>query len=201
MTSPLCAQGRTRGIRRLTFPEVVSLYRRKLRFQVVLVAWPKWNCMKRKQTYKAYANSRWFKILDRAGIHPNYVNVEVRFTKAEFYAWISFQWPAISEMLKEKKEPSIDRIDPQGHYEFGNMRIIPLQENRRLGLLERNRRRSERLKQEHPPKPCLACGKLFTRKLRPSGIKECYPHFRARKTCNAVCADKLRERDEHGRII
>jgi len=39
----------------------------------------------------------------------------------------------IEGLLKEGKTPSLDRISPKGHYEEGNIRVIDLKENARLG--------------------------------------------------------------------
>lgn len=39
----------------------------------------------------------------------------------------------IQKLLDEGKVPSIDRIDNNGHYEPGNLRVIDMRENSRLG--------------------------------------------------------------------
>ena len=35
----------------------------------------------------------------------------------------------IEKLIEEGKLPSVDRIDPYGHYELGNIQIIPLEDN------------------------------------------------------------------------
>jgi hypothetical protein len=35
----------------------------------------------------------------------------------------------IIELIEAGKTPSVDRIDPNGHYEIGNIQIVPLEEN------------------------------------------------------------------------
>lgn len=35
----------------------------------------------------------------------------------------------IKKLIEEGKIPSVDRIDPYGHYELGNIQIIPLEDN------------------------------------------------------------------------
>lgn len=40
---------------------------------------------------------------------------------------------AIRDKYHELKRPSLDRIDPKGHYTFENCRYIELSENQRLG--------------------------------------------------------------------
>jgi hypothetical protein len=57
-----------------------------------------------------------------------YKDIDCRFTKDEFKEW------AIPELYKFRKAypyetPSIDRIDPKGHYEPGNVRIISMDQN------------------------------------------------------------------------
>ena len=42
----------------------------------------------------------------------------------------------ILALLKQGKTPSVDRIDSHGHYEIGNIRIIPLEENIRMGSVK-----------------------------------------------------------------
>lgn len=39
----------------------------------------------------------------------------------------------IKQLIESGKTPSIDRIDPEGHYEDGNVRVIDWGENARLG--------------------------------------------------------------------
>lgn len=54
--------------------------------------------------------------------------IKVMMTSDEFVEWAT---PLIEEFqtLYPGDKPSIDRIDPNGHYEFGNIRIISLKKN------------------------------------------------------------------------
>lgn len=81
---------------------------------------------------KLLANQAW-KGMERrtsAGYHQHsYHGVELRMTRAEFEKW------AIPKLVKwfrtcPEKIPSIDRIDPTGHYELSNIRLLDVCENR-----------------------------------------------------------------------
>jgi len=82
---------------------------------------------------------------NRDGNNPSYEHTEVRMTQAEFLAWAI---PAYQEYLeqhpesflpeKPKDTASLDRIDPNGHYEIGNLQIISMGENARLSNQHRN---------------------------------------------------------------
>lgn len=64
----------------------------------------------------------------RAGAHEWYKNKFVKMTKEQ---WYDFVTPLLEKFFTEhpNKIPSVDRIDPAGHYETSNLRIIPLEEN------------------------------------------------------------------------
>lgn len=57
-----------------------------------------------------------------------YEDVEVRLGIEEFMAWAL---PKVEEFTQQNpgKSPSVDRIDPDGDYEMGNIRILELGEN------------------------------------------------------------------------
>lgn len=67
---------------------------------------------------------------------PAYKGREVRFTKAEFVAW-ALNNPDFHRLCKQHEESgfssltrvTVDRIDNQGHYEFGNIRFLTNSEN------------------------------------------------------------------------
>lgn len=56
--------------------------------------------------------------------------VELRITKEEFYKWCDSNSALILEIYAQAKTPSIDRIDPTGHYELSNIQILEFGENR-----------------------------------------------------------------------
>jgi len=82
---------------------------------------------------------------NRDGNNPSYEYTEVRMTQAEFLAWAI---PAYQEYLEQHPESflpeetkdtaSLDRIDPKGHYEIGNLQVISMGENARLSNQHRN---------------------------------------------------------------
>lgn len=56
--------------------------------------------------------------------------IEVRMTKTEFRAFCIQNQDVITGLYAESKIPSIDRIDPSGHYEISNIRILDVSLNR-----------------------------------------------------------------------
>lgn len=77
----------------------------------------------------------WHNMLRRTRSNKGcYETVEVLMTKAEFSAWAR---PLVAEFMSEfpERSPSVDRIDPKGHYELSNIRIISSAENSFRALL------------------------------------------------------------------
>jgi hypothetical protein len=71
----------------------------------------------------------WDRIKYRCKHLPDYDGVEIKMTKNRFLAW------AVANMrnflfFNPEGTPSVDRIDPDGHYEIGNIRIIDFEHNR-----------------------------------------------------------------------
>lgn len=60
--------------------------------------------------------------------------IELRMSKDEFYAWCRSQECTILELYNSGNTPSIDRIDPEGHYSLDNIRILDFRENTLAGL-------------------------------------------------------------------
>lgn len=61
--------------------------------------------------------------------HPKNISylrkgVELRLTKNEFYTWCDSQSATILAMYAANIKPSINRIDPDGHYELSNIEIL-----------------------------------------------------------------------------
>jgi hypothetical protein len=77
------------------------------------------------------AKRTWHTINARVRRQSSYAGVEIRMTRAEFLAWAL---PAFTEWMgaNPNKTPSVDRRDPSGHYEVGNLRILERGENGRL---------------------------------------------------------------------
>ena len=81
---------------------------------------------------------------------PHYLikRIECRITKEEFYRWCEKQKEHILNLFKVGEKPTIDRINPDGHYELSNMRIISLTENIRANRKHKNHFLRSTLKQE-----------------------------------------------------
>ena len=59
--------------------------------------------------------------------------VRLELTKDQFYAWCDEQALEIIKLYSDGWTPSIDRIDPNGHYQLGNIRILSTTANAVLG--------------------------------------------------------------------
>lgn len=70
----------------------------------------------------------WHRLNGRVRSHPAYANVEVRVTRDEFLAWAV---PAYAAFFRDHPgvKPSVDRERNDGHYEIGNLKLIPHREN------------------------------------------------------------------------
>jgi hypothetical protein len=97
-----------------------------------------------KTCYRAYegtperrAKRTWNTINARSGSQQSYEHVQVRMTRDEFLAWAV---PAYEKWMSlyPGQTPSLDRIDPAGHYELTNLRILERGENNRLGRNHHN---------------------------------------------------------------
>jgi len=93
------------------------------------------------------AHRAWNNIIKRASKQRSYAHVEIRMTVDEFLAWAVPEYEKWTKK-RPKEKPSIDRIDSNGHYEIGNLRLLELQKNR-----SNNRRNMHRL----APKGTLHC--------------------------------------------
>lgn len=89
---------------------------------------------------------------NRDGDHPSYKNVRVLMSQQEFLSWAV---PAIRDFCRSNPDcvPSIDRINPDGNYAFGNIRIISYLENSRLARRKTARRRKAQLGLPWHPDP------------------------------------------------
>lgn len=90
-----------------------------------------------KNCFRAYeasperrAKRTWNTLHTRVRLQESYAGVEVRMSRDEYLAWAL---PAFSAWMGQNSgTPSVDRIDPKGHYEVGNLRILERGENARL---------------------------------------------------------------------
>lgn len=96
----------------------------------------------------------WHDLNKRVRNQPEYAGVEVRVSQAEFIAWAV---PAFAQWMKNNPgvTGSVDRQDPSGHYEIGNLRVISLGDNCRLRRTNYN---------VHAPTGQAWCGKCRTYK-------------------------------------
>ena len=100
-----------------------------------------------RDTAEGAAKWAWNRISARAGgkyisrvrttTNP-YTHVRLLMTRAEFLEWAI---PAYRHWFATQKgiRPSIDRIDSHGHYQLSNIRLIPLDENRRAASWYKNK--------------------------------------------------------------
>jgi hypothetical protein len=67
-------------------------------------------------------------IVDRCTNDQSYASIDLKMSREEFAEWAI---PAIESFAKcyPQERPSIDRIDPDGHYEQNNIRIISVKDN------------------------------------------------------------------------
>lgn len=103
------------------------------------------------KTVNGYRHSMWNTMNQRCGNHPAYRNIKVQMTKEE---WYDFATPLLERFFHDHPAdtPSVDRIDPKGHYEINNLQIISWRENlckssvfaERLGV-SKDAKKSERL--------------------------------------------------------
>lgn len=82
----------------------------------------------------AFAKATWTNVNVRCGSgryathstkNRSYATVEIKFTRSELKEWCLRQSASILAL----RRPSIDRIDDDGHYEFGNIQVIELRDN------------------------------------------------------------------------
>lgn len=71
--------------------------------------------------------------------HKSYLEKGVRLemTKQEFLDWVYAKWDEFVAIFRSGDIPSIDRINPDGHYSIANLRVIPNEMNKALGNLTR----------------------------------------------------------------
>lgn len=138
-----------------------------------------------RSTPHGAAMCAWNRLTSRAGAKYNhrrcYANIEVRVTLQEFLAWAV---PEYEAWFRERPgvTPSVDRIDSDGHYEVGNLRIIGANENRRRSrkfvndLAPEGTKRCGSCKQFLPHDHFYQCGE-YQKKYNPLGLsaycKEC----------------------------
>lgn len=86
-------------------------------------------------TLEHFKTSRWGDIVKRCNgnneRHLIYriLRIKLKLSKDEFYSFCDFNRRKIMGFYSAGETPSINRIDPNGHYELGNIEIISLREN------------------------------------------------------------------------
>lgn len=80
-----------------------------------------------KRTINGTQSKRVFRINNASYLRKG---IEVRMTRDEFKRFCLENERHIMALYASGDTPSIDRIDPNGHYEIGNIRILSLSQNR-----------------------------------------------------------------------
>jgi len=85
---------------------------------------------KPKKTARHYACNAWCRMNRRVKNYPSYVRkkIKVLMTREEFIAWACVEFQKFLN-INNFSSPSIDRINPDGHYEISNIRVLSLEEN------------------------------------------------------------------------
>ena len=76
---------------------------------------------------------------NRNGRNPSYTLIEMRIDRDAFITWATYAID-IFRSQHPHDTPSLDRINPDGHYELGNIRVISWKENSRLARRKEARR-------------------------------------------------------------
>lgn len=94
--------------------------------------------------------------LNRNGKSPTYANVELRITEEE---WLTWALPKYEECIREYPEesPNVARFGDMGHYEIGNIDIVPYSKNR-----AEQTARSNSLAKPDGSKKCSSCKAMLT---------------------------------------
>jgi hypothetical protein len=144
-------------------------------------------CKACHRTYEGTPDRRakrtWNTLHQRIHKQPAYAHVEIRVTRAVFLRWAV---PAYTRWMTAHpgRTPSLDRKDPDGHYEIGNLRIISRSENCRLARNHRN---------VHAPAGLAWCGGKCKAYLPRAKFQRCSTHYnglqkRCRDCQNATVA-------------
>jgi hypothetical protein len=82
-----------------------------------------------KYRAKASYNGMLARCLNRNGKNPSYASVELRISLEE---WMSWAVPIYEKCMKEFPDdtPTVARNGDSGHYEFGNVSVVPWRKNR-----------------------------------------------------------------------
>lgn len=93
-------------------------------------------CRAYRLTPKGWAVNAWARLNNRTinGAKPYWWSlshryylehgVQLQMSKTEFYTWVLAHWAEAEAILRTGGVPSVDRIDSNGHYAIGNIRII-----------------------------------------------------------------------------
>lgn len=102
---------------------------------------------------------------NRVATHEDYTHIEIRMTRNEFMDWAEPEHAKFMEEYGLDVVPSIDRIDPDGHYELSNIRLIPLPDNSR-------RNRACRRQRQKADKPYISDADILVAQLLRTCVEE-----------------------------
>lgn len=80
------------------------------------------------KTPRGRALNAWRLMNRRIAVQPEYAGIEVRMSRETFLKWAIPEYAAWIES-GNPETPTIDRINPDGHYEIGNIRLLSWSEN------------------------------------------------------------------------
>lgn len=103
--------------------------------------------------------------------------IEVKCTRNEFIKWY------LDNVTDDIINPHVDRIDPNGHYEFKNMQIISANENLKKAFRQNSNR-------PHLKKLCLENNKKQMKKIKIDGI--IYESIREASRKTGISRDHIR---------
>lgn len=88
-------------------------------------------------TPRGKATSAWRLMNRRVVVQSEYAGIEVRMTRVAFLEWAI---PQYAKWISESTPgvPTIDRIDPDGHYELSNIRLLSWRDNALRARRNRN---------------------------------------------------------------
>ena len=90
-----------------------------------------------KTNPSAMALRAWHSLVSRTKNHKDYQHVKVLMSRNDFLTWALPEFDAWMRANPELR-PSVDRIEPSGHYELGNIRVLERGQNSRRARKNHN---------------------------------------------------------------